>query len=388
MELNVLVLPLLGGYFFYFTFHGTAYHARRCSGQRLLFNSAIVGVALLVAARVLTLVIEKTADATDAVAGWLASAMIASAVVTVATLGYLGYRFLFDGQVRERSREGFAKVLLGCSIGAVFVYIAVLFVDSLPSSWRLAQQVIAISVVLFLLLRVLVGSLRAHSPAPPASVSFRLSLLIAAVMLAFVVAVEHHSQIRHLWNEFSPYPESGTALFAFLLGAVAVIPLNRLLFSYEAAIDRLYMNDKINAFDRLIYESTLESSQVQLTLRDGKVYVGWVRNIPPKLHESDTYLEILPVSSGYRRAETKEYVSVTFYDLVYQQYAEAANPNESGVDLSAFTKIIPISEIVVAGKFSDDAYLKFLKIGTLAAPQAEVVSPEVKPEGGATGPVI
>lgn len=58
MELNILLLPLLGGYAFYLKFNGTAYHAARCSSQRLIFSSAIFGLVLLLIARLIFVLAE------------------------------------------------------------------------------------------------------------------------------------------------------------------------------------------------------------------------------------------------------------------------------------------------------------------------------------------
>lgn len=55
MTLNLLFLPLLGGFIFYMKWNFTRYHAARCMGQRLLFTSAGYGLFLLIAARLLVI---------------------------------------------------------------------------------------------------------------------------------------------------------------------------------------------------------------------------------------------------------------------------------------------------------------------------------------------
>lgn len=47
MPFNVLLLPLLGGYVFLTRWNRTRFSTRRYSGERLIFHSAIAGVALL-----------------------------------------------------------------------------------------------------------------------------------------------------------------------------------------------------------------------------------------------------------------------------------------------------------------------------------------------------
>lgn len=386
MELNVLLLPLLGGYFFYLTFHGTQYYARRCSGQRLLFNSAIVGVALLVIARLAALSIEKLDGGRSLTANRLAIGLIGLTSFTLIALSYLGYCFVRDKSLGERTADDAAKTLLGGVIGCGLLYVSFHVTSIAAFDCESFLKVAGLTAALFALLWPCVILLEGHTRAPRESLIFRIALLATAAALAFVAAVGYQHQIRDLWGEFSPYSQSGTALFAFVLGVAIVMPLNRLLFPYDVAIDRLYMDSKINSFDRLIYESMIEHAQVQITLKDGKVYVGWVQDMPPKLHENDTYLEILPVSSGYREVVTKKYVPTTYYGTVYQQYVE--NPDESGIDLKDFTKVIPIAEITIAGKFRDDAYLKFLKQGELAVStplDATPTDPDAAPDATGQG---
>ena len=54
MPFNVLILPLLGGYFFVTHWNCTRFVARRSTGERLLFYSAAAGVVFLVIAFVIT----------------------------------------------------------------------------------------------------------------------------------------------------------------------------------------------------------------------------------------------------------------------------------------------------------------------------------------------
>jgi hypothetical protein len=48
MPFNVLLLPLLGGYFFITYWHPTRYDSKRYSGERLIFHSALAGFVFLI----------------------------------------------------------------------------------------------------------------------------------------------------------------------------------------------------------------------------------------------------------------------------------------------------------------------------------------------------
>lgn len=57
--LNLVFLPLLGGYWFYQHFNGTRFQAHRISGQRLIFHAAVYGLLCLIGARTVTMVAES-----------------------------------------------------------------------------------------------------------------------------------------------------------------------------------------------------------------------------------------------------------------------------------------------------------------------------------------
>jgi hypothetical protein len=111
--------------------------------------------------------------------------------------------------------------------------------------------------------------------------------------------------------------------------------------------------------EQLLYESIIDVSQIQVTIDDGKVYTGWPVHIAARLSQSDTYLQILPLSSGYRDHLTKKIEITTHYDDVYEQLSTALKPEELGFVPEDFIKVIPISRIVVAGKFHPGAYTIF-----------------------------
>ena len=59
MPFDVLLLPLLGGYIFISNWNYTRFDAKRYSGQRLLFHSAIAGAGLLGSSYVILLVARR-----------------------------------------------------------------------------------------------------------------------------------------------------------------------------------------------------------------------------------------------------------------------------------------------------------------------------------------
>src|ERR1700751_5787225 len=68
MPYNLLLLPLLGGFLFFFTAHLFRFGAQRLEGYKLLFQSAVAGVVLSFLARLIVLAFTTTALGT-----WLES---------------------------------------------------------------------------------------------------------------------------------------------------------------------------------------------------------------------------------------------------------------------------------------------------------------------------
>ena len=70
MPYNLLLLPLLGGFLFFFTAHLFRFSTQRLEGYKLLFQSAIAGVVLSFFARLIVLAIANTDAGAWVAARW------------------------------------------------------------------------------------------------------------------------------------------------------------------------------------------------------------------------------------------------------------------------------------------------------------------------------
>ena len=85
---------------------------------------------------------------------------------------------------------------------------------------------------------------------------------------------------------------------------------------------------------------------VMLTMKDGKVYVGFVSELPPVKSDGLQFVRILPLWSGYRDSETKVVSKTTSYERNI----------ERSTDPTAFLKVIPVCEISSANLYDPDAF--------------------------------
>jgi hypothetical protein len=154
------------------------------------------------------------------------------------------------------------------------------------------------------------------------------------------------------WRVLSPWEYSGTAAGALILGIVIPLIINK--FVPLAAASRSAIQKHGDGLDRLFFQATESASQVVITLATGKVYAGWLDWTPPNPGAADAYVRVLPTMSGTRTTRNRiEWT--TFYQEVYLEIGKTTGEAE----IEAFTKVIPISQIVTAGLFDPEAYNRF-----------------------------
>jgi hypothetical protein len=179
------------------------------------------------------------------------------------------------------------------------------------------------------------------------------------LILSFLVVqliIDDRPDLYSAWRERVPFAYTGTSFGAFLLGAFAWWPLNKLFFPLAVA-QRRVIAEWGDYLEELLERALRETYQVALTTRNGKVYVGLVlTNVDPAYDRR--YIRLLPLSSGYRDKDTQTVNFTTDYSRVYAEMLES----ESLLDderASEFEIVLPVSEIVSANLFNPDAYVRF-----------------------------
>ena len=114
--------------------------------------------------------------------------------------------------------------------------------------------------------------------------------------------------------------------------------------------------------EELFLESMKLRSLVEVTLQNGKVYVGWV--LRADLGNRDRKcVQIHPLSSGYRDDESRKITLNTSYADVYVKHSR-----ELGSEYEEkFRIVVPVEEIRSARPFSVVHYRWFME-GPTAAP--------------------
>jgi hypothetical protein len=161
--------------------------------------------------------------------------------------------------------------------------------------------------------------------------------------------------IAAAWTSQVPFAYSGASLGALLLGTTLWWPLN-LAFAKQTEVRRTITawNDYM---EELLADSQEDTRQVSITLKNRKVYVGFVvRSFDPAYDRK--YVVILPTMSGYRAESTHRLTFDTDYTRVYQALmAEDESRLVRGVE--DFQVVVPVSEVVSANLFDWEAYQRF-----------------------------
>lgn len=353
--LNLVVLPLLGGYIFYSKFHGTSFAANRAAGQRLVYSSSAVGVLLLIAARL----IDKALETTQSYPQVYEAAYSIGLVCVLGgcyTTALLLLCFCRETNVKDiRSGKPRAATSAAFSLAAAA---AILQYFNYGLTFRpvllLLGSILLLLIGLVLASRWVIATSRLHY----SIVVARLALLWLALWSGFVLILVHGPAVAAFWPQISTITYSGTALLAAGLGAIAWAPLNVVL-TEKWAWHRAHRGGKTSGLEHLLFNAFSRAGFVQITLKDGKVYVGFLLDMPaPKARLDGHFIEFVPLKSGYREQPSKRVITTTNYAKVLAQMTEEAkkgpNPKAAlGSPIASLTKVVPISEVLTAGMYSE-----------------------------------
>ncbi|WP_316762099.1 hypothetical protein [Pedobacter aquatilis] len=147
-------------------------------------------------------------------------------------------------------------------------------------------------------------------------------------------------------------PYFGTTSFSLIAAVIGTEIANKFINRTKAIKKSL---EKVgNEFELLLSSSFFEAHLLQFTMDSGKVYIGWVKELPKPF--TTNYVRITPALSGYRN-EKKELVFTTQYLSVYASYIQDGsvdNQNQLKTDL-----VLKVDKINSTSFFDMDMYKRF-----------------------------
>lgn len=364
MELNVLLLPLLGGFLFLHICYRTRYFVSRQSGTVLSCWLAIAGLVLLGLARAIDFLCDVNRTSPDSVPfALLDYSLTPLAILAAASICVAGIARWFDAELQ---REFTMKWPIG---GALLLACVWLCVKMAPTSRN------PVALASLWMITATVGLVGSYYWSERNALAFDNVLLRVAgaglfVLLAVVDATLYPDVIHDFWAGFIRPLDGreegfylGIPFMACLLGPVMAVLAN-IVYPQRAAQARLVRREQLGALDSLLIQASQQVRQIMVTLDDGKVYCGYCEWSPGNLTRKDSYLQLVPAFSGYRDPRTKKVrLTVNYVPLVQDDDSE----------LDDYRKVIPIARIITAGLFDP---MKFDGFRKTANPSAEALSDE------------
>src|SRR5690606_12080460 len=175
-------------------------------------------------------------------------------------------------------------------------------------------------------------------------ITYLIRIVVGLILPTFCDALHSKLPIK------TPY--IGTSL-AILVLSIAFAEFTNLFLDKEKYVKKA-IKSVGNEFELLLKSSFEHRKMLQITLKNEKVYVAWVKELP--IPSISNYIRVIPVMSGYR-TENREVEYTTHYLSVYADYVkngETLNISDLNVDL-----VINNSEIVTLSYFDLKMYKKF-----------------------------
>lgn len=150
-------------------------------------------------------------------------------------------------------------------------------------------------------------------------------------------------------------PFLGTSL-VILVSSILLTEIVNIFLDKEKYINKA-IKSVGNEFELLLRSSFEYKKMLQVSLKNGKVYIVWVKELP--IPTISNYIRVIPLVSGYRNNEM-EVIYTTHYLKVYAEYIEegvTSDIEELDIDL-----VINIGEIVNISYFDSDMHKRFNRL--------------------------
>lgn len=192
-------------------------------------------------------------------------------------------------------------------------------------------------------------------------------LLIEAALVGFILLVMGWILIE-LSESVIPRPIAslrdaihlnhiGKSVIALILGGLIWLPINHICYKNKerrVKIIRKSIKAWANHIEELFFEAQYSQQMIAVTLRSGKVYIGYVLDRDNPIRED---VLILPIQSGYRDHNSYKYIFTTDYTSAYSAYLKNKNKYKSFPEI--FGVAFSIKDISQVGKFDPELYMRF-----------------------------
>lgn len=177
------------------------------------------------------------------------------------------------------------------------------------------------------------------------SVLFTTAFAVVALTESLSIA------IQDVWPSHVAIEYLGTSALSLALGLVMAQGVN--VFCNKEKCTQKAAEKRGDRLELMLANSSNEQMQVEITLRSGKSYIGYVVQSPFAVH-GKADVEIFPTASGYRKPDTQELRLTTHYSDILNSF----NDTSSSINLSPehFRIAIHMSEVISVRLFDPIIY--------------------------------
>lgn len=184
----------------------------------------------------------------------------------------------------------------------------------------------------------------------------RFFIVVASMMFPSL------NEVGYWWhNQFHYYFHSLTLIVGMVvaspfIGITLALPrIKHTLHSLLSKIAKISGRHRNFKFTDLFfaYSDKLLGELAMITLKNNKVYIGVLASVTEDPNESQRYLQISPVASGYRHKDTHQLVLTTNYVEDVEQPEQSPNRDI----------LIPASEVITFTRFDTALHERFVKLG-------------------------
>ncbi len=160
---------------------------------------------------------------------------------------------------------------------------------------------------------------------------------------------------KHILHQMPMIP--GLAVFLVTIFWGKALPKILNYFLDENIASEILIDKYGNHLEKLMEKAMSSSRMVSISLKNGKVYIGWPLRTTYLVKGGNQYIRILPAVSGHRSQDTHALTLTTQYLEIYKKMEAQVDERESfqegeGLAIDDFEKVIRGDEIVTANIYS------------------------------------
>ena len=168
------------------------------------------------------------------------------------------------------------------------------------------------------------------------------SVLFATAFAVVTLTESLSTAIQDIWPSHVALEYLGASALSLALGFLMAQGIN--VFCNKEKYAQKAAEKRGDRLELMLASSSDEQMQVEITLRSGKSYIGYVVQSPFAIH-GKADVEIFPMASGYRKPDTQELRLTTHYSDILNSFDDTS----SSINLSPehFRIAIHMSEAAI-----------------------------------------